>query len=523
MVPAMQNLPAQSWRAFLTQRLANPVVVWLDEDRTNYEEILRRSFAIRMPYEPSSAFASETKLQYADCYGGPGLAHCGGSARCGVLDGLQLKGVGKTPLYGEDPRQPPDPAHSSGTMEIITAARETIWGAVCADALPFGSVRTLAMILTGTNTTESYSREGALSARRAIVFREFAIRPAHYMRNLMFFRSVPHGEASTLDSDRTRAAMETIEVEFERLAPSKQSDLLSHGLLGMAERFAAQVATAFAKRIFHRALTASNIAFDGRYLDFGATSSESAFRRRSAAPSPAALDQWNQEQALWQTLRALRQHLVRYALSPRHRGIIPEDLLWRHFKQKHREHLIVEMLKLTGIEQRTVLQWPEGRRSALFSILKEILQRGASERFISGGDHPVFASVTPMHTTGRYDLSRVLAALGKVAKPEEGESALSVLLDDRTLRSDLVREFLALRDFHLATYAEDERAMEKRRIVERAEKRNCDLGFLNRETMNEELRRLAESGGDVGSYISEKVARARSIFQEPQPLYCGAH
>lgn len=50
----------------------------------------------------STIQVEKPKIFYAERYGGSGILHNGGGGRCGIGDQLQVKGIGPTPLIGNE-------------------------------------------------------------------------------------------------------------------------------------------------------------------------------------------------------------------------------------------------------------------------------------------------------------------------------------------------------------------------------------------------------------------------------------
>ncbi len=64
---------------------------------------------------------------------------------------FQVKGIGITPLLAQNMSK----SHSHGKLFLDEAISEAIWGEICHRHLPYGSIRTLAIIKT--NVQEEFS------------------------------------------------------------------------------------------------------------------------------------------------------------------------------------------------------------------------------------------------------------------------------------------------------------------------------------------------------------------------------
>lgn len=236
---------------------------------SNSELLARYAFATKSR-DLLESFDARRKTFQADRYGGAGLIHNGGSGRCGCDGEFQVKGIGRTPLVGRDVIE----KYSSGMITVRDAALEAAYGEISHSILPFGGIRSLAIL--GTNTL--IKQHNGKLAPRGLLVREATLRPAHFER-AVYFRPRSHFLAGRHphDSDRTAAAIHRLPGILQRVLLAGQtgfqnvSELLIAGLTSFAERLASQVAAAQAKRLMHGSMTSSNLALDGRWLDFGST------------------------------------------------------------------------------------------------------------------------------------------------------------------------------------------------------------------------------------------------------------
>jgi hypothetical protein len=155
-----------------------------------------------MPYEPDDLYIDQTRVEWADRYGGVGAGKGGGSGRCSSFDGLQTKGVGRTALA------PPegDENHSSGTLVLLEAAAEAVFSRIYQIALPFGAVPVHAIIWTGGRFIRGRSGGMQDIRMRTLAVRPFVARPAHFMRNPDFMpgREPAGAEFRGLSADAAR-------------------------------------------------------------------------------------------------------------------------------------------------------------------------------------------------------------------------------------------------------------------------------------------------------------------------------
>ncbi|WP_339492228.1 hypothetical protein [Pseudomonas sp. EA_15y_Pfl2_R67] len=209
--------------------------------------------------------APDKKVFFAERYGGDGILRNGGGGRGGYDGKYSIKGIGTNKLVADCS----DPSHADGKLRLLDAIYEAIWGEIINIALPYGATRTLAIILT----SEKYLIDEELH-NRALSVREPTVRPAHFMRALMYKEK--KGSLFEKDFKRVEAAIKKL-VDFLPYDEFKVDDAvsrnvrLSRGLTSLSKRYARQFAYARAKRIVHRTVSASNVAIEGGWLDLTRT------------------------------------------------------------------------------------------------------------------------------------------------------------------------------------------------------------------------------------------------------------
>ncbi|WP_434574595.1 hypothetical protein J3P88_07825 [Pseudomonas sp. Z3-6] len=197
---------------------------------------------------------------YAERYGGDGILRNGGGGRCGFDGDYQLKGIGPNNLVGANS----DEAHGNGLLSLETAVYESIWAEIINIALPYGAMRTVAIISMGTE----FNQDGKTYARGLLV-REAAVRPAHFIRAPYFNDISPDSLCS--DARRVKLAVQRL-IEFLPAGPDGELvSNLGFGLVELAKRYARQFAAARAKRIIHYNVSASNVSLNGAWLDLSGT------------------------------------------------------------------------------------------------------------------------------------------------------------------------------------------------------------------------------------------------------------
>ncbi len=448
------------------------------------------------------------------------MGYCGGSARCGILDNLQLKGVGKNQLHGTRPNSPADSWHSSGTVCVSEAGREAIWSSVCEAALPYGAVASLAIVLTGTRTSEPSQGQGTgHPPRRALLVREPALRPAHFLRNVYFHASNPPTAKTCQDTERTGIAIHRLADAFAQAFEPKASDTvistINSGLLEMARRFAAQLAASFAKRIFHGGLCSSNIALDGRFLDFGTMTTVSAYRRRSGAPIPGGPDSWTQHTQLATTIAHLHTHVARFLKCSGRESLISVNEIHQEFYAIWNTLTEIELLKLTGVAEPSLEAYPVLCRTRLCKCLSEFITRGAKTPYILwDADDERLRGTRPLESTGKYDLNQILSAIAHPRSSDEIWLALSAEVDDVWLARELRESYSNLVDWHCSKYPDGLREAERVKVARNAQRVNSDVSFLTREALEVDLKSFDIEPEGLDRYIHATVARAKAIFED---------
>lgn len=217
---------------------------------------------------------SSEKTFYAERYGGNGIQRNGGGARCGFDGTHQVKGIGANLLVGVGT----DRVHSNGALGANVAIYEAIWGETLSRILPYGAVRARAVLLTGHYLKNPTERPRA-PLRRALMVREPVVRPAHFER-APYFRPVPeYAERLIDDAQRVRSMIQLLPASlpvpvagFSKEASRDPQLYCIEGLCELAHRQAWQ--SGFCNARFLRLTSSpSNVAMDGRLLDFNGLSS----------------------------------------------------------------------------------------------------------------------------------------------------------------------------------------------------------------------------------------------------------
>lgn len=278
------------------------------------------------------------KTFYAERYGGDGILGNGGGGRCGFDGVWQLKGLGPNQLVGKDS----DAAHGDGNLCLTTAVYETLWSEIIACVLPFGSIRTVAILDTG----REYEITGK-AATRGLLVREPAVRPAHFIRAVYFKQKVLNklGE----DARRVKLAIarlaDFLPVSATPSTIKNQRDRLESGLIELAGRYAEQFAAARAKHIAHFNVSASNLSLDGAWLDL----SGARLYTGLSNDHRVSIDRYNKEYApALESLQSLSYYLSKYSVITIEQAKHLYDAITLHFAHAYEEHLKLYQVAQVG-------------------------------------------------------------------------------------------------------------------------------------------------------------------------------
>lgn len=240
-------------------------LIWSSACMLNETDLLKAcSFSI-----DSQAPGVESKTFFAERYGGSGIVQNGGGARCGFDGQYQVKGMGANPLVGVGT----DRHHSNGALAEDYAIYESIWGEILAALLPYGAVRSLAVLRTDQYINIEFERNSRC-ARKALLVREPVIRPAHFER-APYFNPQPY-IIDQIHHDYDRVGIAIGKLPYMLPEPCESyagpgyhgtEKQCVDGMVELAIRQARQMA--FCRtRLIMLTTSPSNIALDGRLLDF---------------------------------------------------------------------------------------------------------------------------------------------------------------------------------------------------------------------------------------------------------------
>ncbi len=269
------KLPKTSFVPFECQKLKHVEVVWVNEDllevyglngtRKEIEDFLLEEYSyVSDSYTNNSQTYNKRKIFWVDRYGSTDDFCNGGSSRCALDGSFQVKGIGVTPLLGKNVSE----SVPNGRLLLDEAIIEATWAELCHKHLPFGAIRTLAIIKTNVFQQDINSNDKQTKPC-ALAIREFVIRPAHFERATFFWPSNENMYLRYDDESRVREVIKylpkTLGISNYELSSWKE---MIKCIKVIISRLSKQVAYARIKGIPHSSLTSDNIGIDGRFLNF---------------------------------------------------------------------------------------------------------------------------------------------------------------------------------------------------------------------------------------------------------------
>jgi hypothetical protein len=407
----------------------NSAVAATAPERVYCNEIVENEDGLRL--------GDATVTGLAEFYGGAGLGTNAGGARSALVGNASLKGVGPTGLHGRGA----DFFHSYGGASLWELALDAVWGEVCSVALPYGGVRTTAIATVGSLVPVKFPRsDGPKHTPRAVAYREFAVRPAHFMRAVRASPCswiMPPG----FDTARTKNAVCVLPKLLAKLGLTRYSqspaDDLRLGLEEMHLRVASQIAGARAKRIMHGSLTPSNHALRGEWLDFASASTLGDYGRVEIARG--APDFLTEEKLYENSFTDLFFYLKKYL--PIEFGLkgSESDVKWELLRFRRNLAVALErsFLKLTGYSETELRLVPKETRSRLSAAIYEIRSRGNTMRFSMLSTDNDYRPIMDRQT-GDFHLNTILSHLSVSNTKNEADAALKPHLADPRLRHELI-------------------------------------------------------------------------------------
>ena len=502
----LSTLPHSSFLRFGTKRLANPKLLWARDPATADEYLREYSWCCPLPEEPDSTYLAESASMLAERYGGAGVGVNGGGVRCGWHRQHQIKGIGRTELAGVGaPHQ-----HSYGGATANAAVREAIWGEIFNAALPYRAVVVHAIIATGS-TVRLAAPMGHTSCQRALSVRPVFLRPAHYMRATLFRPSARFLSTQPTDVVRTKLAIRSMRAGLAVALGANQFEPLPDLLAAAFRRYAAQIAAARAKRLVHSSISASNIALDGRLLDFSGASSVSDHGRIIIAP--ACPDAWHQHALLLGSIDDLAFYIAKYGGEDVDHVALAE-FLRSVFLGVLERRFAVELLKLSGVPETIISALPQPELADTASAFCDVLEAGNGEPFKM--TDPCAHRSPQMHERmGRYHLGHCIKQAIVCDTHESAAAALTAELPNAQLRQRLVTAIWHLRSTYMTGHEGSGalRALDFLRF--NAHRLNARLDALYFHELKRSIDVALAACADMQGFVSRTVAGVADLVREP--------
>lgn len=512
------QLPETSFVPVITRRLSRPVLIWQDKRAASLGFDCERVFASPSVGEDPRAYSEESRVQWADRYGGVGTGTAGGSGRCATFGDLQTKGVGVTSLVAHDG----DLHHSSGTQTALSALAETVFSGVFEAALPFGAVPTVAALLIQP------AEEGGdpMTPPRALTIRPFVLRPAHFMRNAfnMEQRTAQGATGPGLSRDAYRVSQAL--GHFTRglrasldLPGTDDLTTIDTGLRELTRRLAWQFAASFAKRLPHGSVSCSNFSLAGEFIDYGMSRFVPAYRK----PADALQDPWTESQRAIHTVKLLRQQLDKYHASLRGAKVVSADELEDSFASAMEQRLAVEMAKMAGLTEDLALACPQALLVDWLRAMRSIWHRGGRDP-VAPRD-PQVSEDPPAANPLRPDLSQILTASASHTEAEGMDRGLQPLLSDEHLRRRFIESSLAVREVLKQVVGGAEQALDLY-IKSQATRKNAVLCPLERDSWYRihivtQMQEANFSTSTVESLMMSALRMAKYTLSDISPDFVG--
>lgn len=260
------------------KKLERAKVIWVNR---RLETEIRKYFGVgleadvselilsRLAYTITSPESASSRL-VTDFYGSSGVTFFGGSGRAAIIDGLQVKGVGKTPLVSPYTNW----HHSHGSVFLAEAIREVFYAERIQAEIPSSVVPYWAII----DCCEYIDLPNGTREPRALLVRPFVIRPAHVERALGYGHAKGQFKRTFQLSDRRRVSSW---VEFA-------TTNLEFDLVEFSEKLGSACANCHVNSWFHGGLFSSLVDLDARVIDFGSTRRVESWLRVNYEPGEPA-------------------------------------------------------------------------------------------------------------------------------------------------------------------------------------------------------------------------------------------
>jgi len=257
----LENVVVDGWPVFSGNSFRSTDILWADEPLSSKDSALKK--LLNRPYgiKDSTCFKglqfdqSDAVKLVVERYGGEGVSANGGGGRCGNVGRYQIKGIGANCMVGDHGEK----VHSYGGLDAPLATVETIFTNFFSQIMPLGAVPVRGLVMVGEDT--AFYHHPANTCWGVVMIRDNCLRPAHLMRAPQFKPRDAYRHKLYDDLARVRRLNKRLASVYPD--PNEFIMLLGQFLKNCANQFG----FARAMRIMHGAMTPSNLAINGQWLD----------------------------------------------------------------------------------------------------------------------------------------------------------------------------------------------------------------------------------------------------------------
>lgn len=496
-IHSLKALPKTSFVQFEIRKVSDCSLIWLHEELGLPRHWSEFAYCIETPEDGDFVWGARATA-LGERYGGCGLGSNGGGVRCGLVNELQIKGIGQNPLAGHST----DYWHKEGSAAIHDGIREAFWGELLSTILPIGAVRVHAILSTPLSFKFDLNG-GTLNGheRRALILRTAALRPAHFMRAINFLPN-PNFRSSESDFLRTAFSVSNLaqccrELHEDLFEIQDSSFVVNETIRRCFVNLAKQLSATRYRRLMHGSLIASNVTLDGKFLDFGTMTALPSFERFIVAPGTT--DLWTQEISIIAIIKDLHFSIRKHLSPALHIDLIPVQEIIELFKYELLTSSVNEVLTLVGLPEALVGNFSAELKCDFYNTILEIVRRGNSVRHYHG-DSPCDFSVA----YSRIDLSKLLRIAPQCRDKQSLLSFCHSSLRDPILAKRFIDCYSSLIDEFLP-----EKSSVNRKVffILNAIRRNISMAGLYRDELNRSIDNVVRSNGSISVFIKRMLEK----------------
>lgn len=478
------NLPDSSFLPFDVYKLSRFQEVWR---HPGSKDLDLSEYAVSVRELLPSEHRGIRVTALAELYGGSGIGSNGGGVRCGNIGPIQIKGIGRNPLAGQDT----DYWHQHGAASLQDCVKEAIWGEILDAALPHGATRALAII----DCLETFGgiideTQVSVDVPRGLLLRETTIRLAHFMRS-SFVNIASSGSAQSIDVNRTARALHALPGMLG-IGEGLPAHTYISALSGIVRAAAEQLARARALRIVHGSHIPSNIGLFGEWLDFGTVTATASYAPVTVAPG--ADSSWNQQRAILEAVEDIVFYVYKFT------GAYPRgecEAIFHTLKDEFNLHYIEcskrDFVQLIGISDWQLSQLPKALVEELWQGFAPILAEQGRTSYLYYGDLRHDMHVAPE----AVDLNSII--MSAVLSPDLHDADAAC---KSSLALPLLKAIFKVLEF-LQDRSPDSTGDLRIGVALRAHLVNCRPSDLYRSTLDNAIDRAVRAGDSLSDLIDK--------------------